>query len=536
MKMYKKDILVDSPYLAFPVTPHNSEKHCFASLWENGKLIYEFFLDLDFKTPRFWTYCDMNCFMGKKMELVIESDNITEKDFESLHCAESYEGMERLYKENGRPQLHFSPARGYISDPNGLFYYNGTYHVFFQHDIFNLGWVDWKDHVNMAWGHATSKDLVHWSETPDVLLPDDMGPAFSGSGIVDVNNISGLGNGEHPPILLYYTAAGGQGRHTRHLQHVQCLAYSVDGGKSFKKYEKNPLIPFKAHGNRDPKVFFNPKLDIWMLLVYTDDGEEYLLYTSQNLIDFDYVTNIKWDNMECPDLLYLPVNGDPKNKKMVLWGANGSYMVVDFDGTEIKPISESKKLQSDLLHSCAQTFHNAPDGRCIQMSVFRIGPAEASCGCLSVPCDLTLHEKDGDYWLLSTPSEEIEKMRNCCDSYPSLKVDGKAELKGYPLIDIELEMPLTDCVLTVNGMEITVNGKERTLKVADGCASLIYSDKLSLRILVDVTCVQIWEPNNRVSLEFGYITGKPEICFEGVLEISNLNIHRLNSIWNNEIN
>lgn len=533
MQEFKKEIKVNLPYLAFPVSPNCGEKHSFASLWENGKLIYEFFLDIDFKHPQFWTYCDMNRFIGKKMQLLVEDDNITQEEFESLHCANTYPGQENLYHEKGRPELHFSPARGYISDPNGLFYYNGTYHIFFQHDIYNLGWVDWKDHVNMAWGHATSNDLVHWNETPDILLPDNLGPAFSGSGIVDVNNISKLGNGVHPPILLYYTAAGGQGRHTRDLQHVQCLAYSVDGGLTFNKYEHNPLIPFKACGNRDPKVFFNPSLNIWMLIVYTDDGEEYLLYTSNNLIDFKYVTNIKWDNMECPDLLYLPVNGDKENKAMVLWGANGSYMVVEFDGNNIKPLSKSKKLQSDFLHSCAQTFHNSPDGRCIQMAVFRIGSSEASCGCLTVPCELTLHECNGDYWLLSSPCHEIEKMRCSTKTYDCIEIKDKTEFDSSPLMDIEIEMPLQDSSFNINGMRISINKNEKTLSVADSVTTLPYNNVLSLRILVDKTCVQIWEPNNRVSLEFGYNLCNTQIIFEGDFIINKLKIHTLESIWKN---
>ena len=528
--MFRKEIKVNAQYLPLPVSPRN-DNHGFCSLWQNGKRIYEFFLDLDFKTPRFWTYCDMTRFLDKTMELVIEDENITEEEFDSLVLSNTYPGAENLYSEHLRPQLHFSPTRGYISDPNGLFYYDGTYHIFFQHDIFNMGYVDWKDHVNMAWGHATSQDLIHWNETPDVLLPDDMGPAFSGSGVVDLENISGLGNGEHPPILLYYTAAGGQGRHTRHLKHTQCLAYSVDGGKSFKKYEKNPLIPYKSYGNRDPKVFFNPGLKVWMLFVYTDDGEKYFLYTSKNLMDWEYVTDIKWDNMECPDLLYLPVNGDESNKKMVLWGANGGYMVVEFNGVELKPLSKSKKLQNAFLHSCAQTFNNAPNDRCIQMSVFRMGCAEASCGCLSVPCDLTLHEKDGDYWLLSTPASEIEKIRISSDEYDSVKINSNKEFNAYQLMDIEIEMPMSDCELNINGMLITINKTEKLLKVFDECVPLNFNEKLSLRILMDVSCVQIWEPNNRISLESGFCALEPTFSIRGDLTINSMRVSNLESIW-----
>lgn len=533
MNCFRKVILVDHPYLAFPVSPDGEKTHAFASLWENDTMLYEFFLDLDFENPRFWTCCDMRRYDGRELILKVEDEHITQEQFNQLNCCKTFPGEAQLYQEPGRPQLHFSPARGYISDPNGLFYYDGLYHIFFQHDIFNLGWVDWKDHVNFAWGHAVSRDLIHWEETPDVLIPDERGPVFSGSGLVDLENVSGLGNGSHPPILLYYTAAGGQGRRSRHRQHEQCLAYSVDGGKTFRKYEKNPLIPFKSIGNRDPKVFFHPELKLWMLLVYTDDGEKYLLYTSRNLLDFEFVTEIKWDNMECPDLLYLPVNGNPEQRRMVLWGANGSYMTVEFDGEQFQPLSSVKKLQSDLLYSCAQTFHNAPNGRCIQMAVYRMGAGSAFNGCLTVPCDLSLRQEDGDYFLWAEPVPELEQLRTHTTVYRELTVENCIELPGAALMDVEIRMILQDGELSINGMPIRLDATRRVLKVGSAEAPLPYSDELRLRVLVDTVCVQLWEPNNRVFLDFGYSDFQAAVLrFETTgLSIDELKIHELKSIW-----
>lgn len=536
MNCFRKTILADQPYLAFPVSPAGNHPHSFASLWEEDTLLYEFFLDLDFEEPRFWTYCDMRRFFGRKLILQVEDEHITQEQFAQLFCRAGFPGEEQLYKEPGRSQLHFSPARGYISDPNGLFYYGDLYHIFFQHDIFNLGWVDWKDHVNFAWGHAVSRDLIHWKETPDVLIPDERGPVFSGSGLVDLENVSGLGNGTHPPILLYYTAAGGQGRRSRQRQHEQCLAYSVDGGKTFRKYEKNPLIPFKSAGNRDPKVFFNPEQKLWMLLVYTDDGEKYLLYTSHDLLNFTFVTEIKWDNMECPDLLYLPVNGNSEQRRMVLWGANGSYMVVEFDGEQFRPLSGVKKLQSDLLYSCAQTFHNAPDGRCIQMAVYRMDSGTVSNGCLTIPCDLFLRWEDGEYFLWTEPVPELERLRVHTAVYRNFMVEGCVELPGSALMDVEIEMLLQNGELSVNGMSIQIDAVHRTLKAGPAEALLPYSDELRLRVLVDTVCIQLWEPKNRVFLEFGYSdfqTASLRIEAQR-LSVDELRIHELKSIWEPE--
>ena len=531
MPIREKELKTEGRYLAFPVRPHGGERHAFASLWEGDTLLYEWFLDPDFENPAFWTYCDMTRYGSRLLRLRLEDDRVTEEQFASLDRADTYPGLTQLYHEPGRPQLHFSPARGYISDPNGLFYYRGLWHIFFQHDIFNMGWVDWRDHVNMAWGHATSPDLVHWTETPDVLLPDERGPAFSGSGLVDTENVSGLQRGEDPPILLYYTAAGGQARRTRGLQHVQCLAVSQDGGRSFHPYEHNPLIPFYAAGNRDPKIFWNPKLGAWMLITYTDDGERYLLYTSEDLLHFTYRTDFHWDNMECPDLLYLPVNGDPNRRQMVLWGANGSYVPMDFDGEHFVPLGPAKKLQSGLLHSCGQTFHNAPDGRCVQMTVYRMAPGSVSSGCLTVPCDLTLHEKNGDFWLWAEPVPELRALRIRSEEYTAWTVEGTRELPASPLMEIELTMPLQDAVWTVNGLRITVDAAARTLTAGGGTAPLPYSDTLRLRLWIDTVCCRIWESENRVSLEFGYPFTAPELRAEGHLTVGRLTVHTLKSIW-----
>lgn len=122
MNCFRKVILVNHPYLAFPVSPDGEKTHAFASLWENDTMLYEFFLDLDFENPRFWTYCDMRRYDGRELILQVEDERITQEQFDQLSCRDTFPGEAQLYREPGRPQLHFSPARGYISDPNGLFY------------------------------------------------------------------------------------------------------------------------------------------------------------------------------------------------------------------------------------------------------------------------------------------------------------------------------------------------------------------------------------------------------------------------------
>ena len=530
--IFTRTFTVDKKYLAFPVTPMYKQTHNFLSLYEGEELLYEVFLDIDLESPGFYAFCDIERFHGREITACAEGDNLDERILPYLLPSATYPGEENLYREPGRSHLHFSPARGYASDPNGLFYYDGVYHMFYQHDPFNLGFVDWKDHVNFGWGHAVSTDLIHWKELPDALLPDERGPIFSGTGLVDLKNESGLQRGEHPPIILYYTAAGGQARRSRHLQHEQCIAISEDGGKTFTKYKNNPIVPFRSPGNRDPKVFFHPVLKQWMMVVYTDVGEKYLVYTSRDLLHFDYICDLKWDNMECPDLLYLNIEEEPNQKAMVLWGANGSYVVVDFDGQQFYPLAAPRKLQSAFLYTCAQTFNNAPDGRCIQMAVYRMESGRVANGCMTIPHDLRLHEeKNGEYWLEAVPTENLRILRTYTQEWSDVDTPDSVELPSSALADIEMCLPLQDTTFTTHGILWKMDQAKRTLTLNGETIPLAYSDRLELRVILDSCCAQIYEPNNRIFAEFGYEAQQSTVRFLSGVKAERIRIHHLKSIW-----
>ena len=239
------------------------------------------------------------------------------------------------YGEPYRPQFHFTPAQNWMNDPNGMVYYQGEYHLFFQYNPFGDTWG------HMSWGHAVSTDLVHWRQLPVAIpeLGDEM--VFSGSAVVDYGNTSGLGTVANPAMVAIYTAAkpGNQS---------QALAYSTDKGRTWKRYAGNPVLDIGSGEFRDPKVFWYAPENKWVMAVVMAVEHKVRLYSSKNLKDWTLMSDFGPANAvggvwECPDLFPLAVDGDPAKTKWVMvvnlnpggiqGGSAGQYFVGDFDGT-----------------------------------------------------------------------------------------------------------------------------------------------------------------------------------------------------------
>jgi fructan beta-fructosidase len=241
------------------------------------------------------------------------------------------------YNQTYRPQFHFSPARNWMNDPNGLLYYQGKYHMFYQYNPFGNQWG------NISWGHAVSTDLVHWIELPVAIPADDTEYVFSGSAVVDTNNTSGFGTTQNPPIVAIYTSAF----KNRPIQ-AQSLAYSTDGGTTFHKYAGNPVLDIGSGEFRDPKVFWYPPARQWRMVVVKATEHKVSIYGSPNLKDWTHLSDFGpagavggvW---ECPDLFPMAVNGNPRHIKWVMvvnlnpggiaGGSGGQYFLGSFDGT-----------------------------------------------------------------------------------------------------------------------------------------------------------------------------------------------------------
>lgn len=429
----------------------------------------------------------------------------------------------KVYCERFRPQFHFSMKKGWINDPNGLVYYDGVYHLFCQHNPDDIKWGP------MHWSHAVSADLVNWKEQPIAIYPDELGTIFSGSAAVDRRNTSGLGTEDNPPILAFYTAAGSQVKPPRPF--TQCLAYSADNGKTWKKYKDNPVLNNVAGGNRDPKVFWYSPRKIggesaqaseghWVMILYLT-GSTFALFGSPDALHWEELSRFEaTGNCECPDLFEMPVEGGNGRTKWVFLSGAGKwtqgdcarYMIGDFDGKRFKPESELVPIEWGGWNYSTQTFSDAPAGRRVFVGWFSTAfdaahallPGNPFNGQYRVPWELKLVDTESGLRLSRKPVEELKKLRQ-----------DEARLEGGPYeagehavkdansrsLDIECEIePGSAKTLSlvfegVNGIAYDVAAK--TLQVLERKHEwpLEKDGSLKLRILFDVNCLEVFGPD-----------------------------------------
>ena len=335
-------------------------------------------------------------------------------------------------REKFRPSYHFSPLYGWMNDPNGMVYKDGEYHLFYQHNPYGSKWG------NMHWGHAISKDLINWEHRPDAITPDALGTIFSGSAVVDTDNTAGFGAGA---IVAIYTQNSDR--------QVQSIAYSTDNGRSFTKYENNPVLTSDARDFRDPKVFWHKETQRWIMLLAV--GQEMQICSSSNLKVWAFESSFGEGQgahggvWECPDLFELPVDGTNEKKWVLLCNLNpggpfgGSatqYFVGTFNGKEFVNESPSKTKWMDWGkdHYATVTWSDAPDNRRIAiawMSNWQYAndvPTSQYRSPNSVPRDLSLFTVDGETYLQSAPSPELLKLRDISKKR-SFKVNGTRTIK-----------------------------------------------------------------------------------------------------------
>lgn len=480
--------------------------------------------------PDYWVFRDVSALRGKKLTIRYDGDP---RGLERIYQDDRIAGEDTLYREKNRPQFHFTTRRGWINDPNGLIYHDGEYHLFYQHNPYEREWE------NMHWGHAVSRDLVHWEELPDALYPDSLGTMFSGSAVIDCKNSAGFNRGETPAMVAAYTAA-------RPGRQVQCIAYSLDNGRTFTKYAGNPVIDSKekwdSEDTRDPKVFWYAPGSHWVMALNERDGHS--IYTSTDLQKWNYESHVSgfW---ECPELFELPVDGDPNRTKWVMYGASGTYMLGAFDGRVFTPEAGKYCYTTGCIYA-AQTFTGIPasDGRRIQIGWGRVShPGMPFNGMMMLPTELTLRTTREGVRLFSTPVAELEQLFTPAGKWEGLTSDEanrrmeKFRDAGCLRLTTTIELShATDATLTLDGQRIIAYDlNANTLNGRFYAPEQPTDMRLRADVYIDRTSVEVFIDGGRYSysLERRAEPGNDEgFRFHGNrIRVAELELFSVDSIW-----
>ena len=472
-------------------------------------------------------------------------------------------------KEKFRPVYHHTPAYGWMNDPNGMFYKDGVYHLYFQYNPYGSVWG------NMHWGHSTSTDLMHWNFEGSAIVPDAWGAIFSGSCVVDHNNTAGFGK---DAVIAFYTSA--KASPWGDVQ-SQSMAYSLDNGKTFVKYEGNPILTSSEKDFRDPKVFWYAPGKHWVMMLAV--GQHMEIYSSVNLkewkkeSEFGAMQGAHGGVWECPDLVEIPVEGT-REKKWVLicnlnpggpfGGSAAQYFVGSFDGKKFvnESPTQTKWMDWGKDNYATVTWNNAPDGRCIAlgwMSNWQYAnnvPTRQYRSANTLARDLTLYREGQELYLKSTPSVEVKKARGKKVSIPSFRVSEKHEIvnlfednQGAYEVEILIQnagaSKIAFCLLNDKGEKVSMyydlNRKQFVMDRSESgtvdfskdfpavtVAPANVDKELTLRLFVDRSSIEAFGEDGKFVMTNLVFPSQPyvKMCFEADKNgyaVKTLNVYKL---------
>ena len=487
------------------------------------------------------------------------------------------------YNELHRNQFHFSPRENWMNDPNGMFFYEGKYHLFYQYYPDSTVWGP------MHWAHAESTDMINWKHLPIGLYPDSIGLIFSGGAVVDHNNTSKLSTNSKPPIVATFTHhnMAGEKAGTNEFQ-TQSVAYSLDGGYEWIKYKGNPVIPNteKIKDFRDPKVVWHEPTQKWIMVLAAYDRAKF--YASENLLDWKFISDfgIEGDTRlwECPDLFPIKVEGTNQEKWVLIvsiqkdapnGGTGSSYFIGDFDGTKF--ISDTKKqkwLDWGTDNYAFVTWNNLPkeDNRIIGIGWMsnwqyaQIVPTGKWRSTMTLPRELKLFQTGSDYLLKNKPVEEFKKLRKKSTNFDGLKIADNKVLEGDfspSQSEFVMDINLKESTASSFGMElqngdgenlvVTFDKKEGTLNIDrtnSGKAKFskefyekvhaapidLRKEKMNVRIILDAASIEIFiNDGELVMTDIFFPTSKFDkvalFAKDGEWNLSNCKVYALDGIW-----
>lgn len=498
--MILRKLHIEKEYLHFPVRPQG-EKRVSLQLWLGSMLLRDCYLALSEEKDCSYFFLNVSALKGQTLTLIIPDEKgLTVSALNGIINGDApvpgnllYPG---LYQEPLRPRFHFSSRRGWLNDPNGLIYVDGVYHLYYQHNPLGTP----HGGVNISWGHAVSKDLLHWQEKEDAILPwrRDWSVA-SGSAMLDTCNDAGYGENA---IIAAFTALGTYneipGRN--YASGGQFLAASMDGGDSFHLLSTQAVVPTcGGEGWRDPCLFRYE--DHYVMAVYeTEEGRNCIsFYVSDNLKHWER-TSRNMDLFECPDLFELATaDGE---RRWVLFGADGRARLGQFDGYVFTESGDANLLDYGKTTYASQTWRNHPEGKRIHIGwIFGMDgwtpensfPGMAFSQCMSVPCELSLQKIQDTFRVLRTPIPALRELRAPEYTKGSMVLNGVCEFALDGPADYELIFDLNAPLYLYAGThEICYDPTSRCLHFDNGETAVLVQEQLTLRILIDITTMELF--------------------------------------------
>jgi len=560
-----RTITAKARYLNLPVKTGGAQRH--VKMVVDGKAVREFNIRLSEGGADWWAFTDLAPLKGEMVTLEVENLPGDSKALAAITQCDQILGKDTLYHEALRPQFHFSTRRGAQSDPNGLVFYDGEYHLFYQHDPY-----DEQGGGNLYWGHAVSKDLVQWTELPDALFPDNKFGIWSGSAVVDRDNTAGFQTGAEKAIIAIFTYA----RSTGEAQYdaVQGLAFSNDRGRTWAKYKGNPVLPTITKYNRDPKVIWYTPEKKWVMALFVDQadyskypdvpGDELLkrfadrsgfgLFSSRDLKEWEKMSEFKIPGeAECPEFFEIAVEGNARSTRWIAYGGSGRYLIGTFDGKTFTPESGPHHIHRGNCFYASQTFNNVlpSDGRRILIPWARNTPPAAPLypgmpfnQMMGIPVELTLRATpDAGLQLIVVPVKELESLRTTTRSVKpqplSADKNPLAAIRGE-LLDLTADISMGDAstvafglrgiavIYDVKAQELSCSGQKALLKAEGG--------RIRLRMLVDRTSIEIFGNDGRLYMPMALAVAANNKSLELRAEgsgafINALDVSELKSIW-----
>ena len=542
------EMKLESNFLNLPVS-YDEEDDTRLELVINGEVVRDFDIFLPDSDPDFWVFLDISDFKGEKAKLRTLK-GLEKTGLELVYQSDDRKYLENVYQEEYRPQLHFSSMRGWLNDPNGLVYYDGEYHLFYQHNPYGFWWG------NMHWGHAVSNDLLHWEQLPEALYPDKHGVCFSGSAVIDYDNTSGFKTENTDVMVAIYTSTfiPDEKQEEAGLESMerQSLAYSNDKGRTWHKYDGNPVIgnrkaELKSWNSRDPNVFWHEPTQKWVMILFERIG--FSIFSSDNLKEWKHESYFEtfW---ECPELFQLPVDGDKNNSKWVVYDAGGDYVIGDFDGKEFT-IENGPYNYIEGEFFAAQSYENIQDedGRQIQIGWATIESENMPFNMMmAFPTELTLRTTNEGIRMFNEPIEEISKLHTKEYKFKDLSIEeANDKIKGLDsdMLHMEFEIENFNVMrygLRIGGDNLGYSIRDNTFSYNEESFKNKYlpergAKTISYELIIDRTSIEVYVDNGRYTMVLPRNLDSKEKGLEFWLDngtglkIKNLNIYEMSSIW-----